>query len=74
MFNSCKSLKEIKFDFDTIKSSRMVMLDNMNFKQIQWCKKLGIIENIRTDVAKQLNMCAFYAIIPSELIAEFDSL
>ena len=46
----------------------------MNFKQIQWCKKKGIIDNLKPDVAKQLNICAFYSIIESELITEFESL
>jgi hypothetical protein len=74
MFNSCESLKEITFDFNTIKSSKMVMLDKMNFNQIQWCEKLGIIKNLKPNVAKELNMCAFYAIIDYELISEFDSI
>ena len=33
-----------------------------------------IVQNIKPKVAKQLNMCAFYAIIPSELIKEFNAL
>jgi len=33
-----------------------------------------IIENLKPEVTKQLNMCAFYAVIPSDLINEFDAL
>ena len=49
----------------------MVMLDEMTFNQIEWCKNKGIIENLKPEVAKQLNMCAFFALIPSDLINEF---
>jgi hypothetical protein len=75
MFNICESLIEINVELlNTIKSSKMVTLDNMNFNQIEWCKKIGIIKNLNPDVAKQLNMCAFYAIITPELMLEFDYL
>ena len=50
------------------------MLNKMTFNQIKWCKKKGIIQNLKPEVAKELNMCAFYAIIPSELLEEFDAL
>ena len=74
-FNGCECLTEVPLDlFDSIKCNSMIMLNNMNFEQIQWCKKSGIIENLKPDVAKQLSMCASYAIIPSELIDEFNSL
>lgn len=72
-FNRCTSLKTVDTR-DFPKSSRMVMLDEMTFKQIEWCKEKGIIENLKPEVAKQLNMCAFYALIPSDLINEFDAL
>lgn len=52
----------------------MVMLDKMTFKQIEWCKDKGIIENLKPEVAKELNMCAFYVTIPSEVIKDFDAL
>ena len=50
------------------------MLDKITLKQIEWCKGKGIIGNFKPEVAKQLNMCAFYALIPSDLINEFDAL
>ena len=50
------------------------MLNKMTFNQIKWCKKKDIIQNLKPEVAKELNMCAFYAIIPSELLEEFDAL
>ena len=74
-FNGCTSLKTVDTSsWDFSKCSRMVMLDKMTFKQIEWCKEKGIIENLKPKVAKQLNMCAFYAIIPSQLIGDFDAL
>lgn len=50
------------------------ILNNMTLNQIEWCKDKGIIENLKPEVTKQLNMCAFYAVIPSDLINEFDAL
>lgn len=74
-FNECTSLKTVDIsNLDFSKSSRMVMLDEMTFKQVEWCKEKGIIENLKPEVAKQLNMCAFYAMIPSELIGDFEAL
>jgi len=46
----------------------------MNYNQIQWCKKKGIVDNLKPNVAKELDMCAYYAIIPSDLITEFDAI
>lgn len=71
-FNGCMSLKTV--DISSLDFSKMVMLDEMSFNQIQWCKDKGIIENLKPEVAKELNMCPFYAIIPSELIGDFDTL
>jgi len=74
-FNGCTSLKTVDTSsWDFSKCSRMVMLDKMTLNQIEWCKDKGIIENLKPEVAKQLNMCAFYALIPSDLINEFDAL
>lgn len=74
-FQGCTSLKTVDTSLlDFYKCSRMVMLDKMSFNQIEWCKDKGIIENLKPEVAKELNMCAFYALIPSDLINEFDSL
>lgn len=74
-FNGCLSLTTVDTSsWDFSKSSRMVMLDKMTLNQIEWCKDKGIIENLKPEVAKQLNMCAFYAVIPSDLINEFDAL
>jgi surface protein len=74
-FNRCMSLTTVDASsLDTSKCSRMVMLDEMTFNQIEWCKKKGIIENLKSEVAKELNMCAFYALISSDLIDEFDAL
>lgn len=50
------------------------ILNNMTLNQIEWCKEKDIIENLKPEVTKQLNMCAFYAVIPSDLINEFDAL
>ena len=58
-FNGCTSLKTVDISSDFSKCSRMVMLDEMTFNQIEWCKDKGIIENLKPEVAKQLNMCAF---------------
>lgn len=71
-FNRCTSLKTV--DISSLDFSKMVMLDEMSSNQIQWCKEKGVIENLKPEIAKELNMCAFYAIIPSDLINEFDSL
>ena len=71
-FNGCTSLTTI--DTSNLECSKMIMLDKMTFNQIEWCKDKDIIENLKPEVAKQLNMCAFYAIIPSDLINEFDAL
>lgn len=73
-FNRCTSLTRIDCNLDVSKCSKMIMLDEMTFNQIEWCKEKDIIENLKPEVAKQLNMCAFYAIIPSDLINEFDVL
>jgi len=74
-FFVCNSLKTIDASsLDFAKCSEMIMLDKMTFKQIEWCKEKEIVQNIKPKVAKQLNMCAFYAIIPSELIKEFNAL
>ena len=74
-FNGCMSLKTVDTSsFGFYKYIIMVMLDKMSFNQIEWCKDKGIIENLKPEVAKQLNMCAFYALIPSDLINEFDAL
>ena len=50
------------------------ILNNITLNQIEWCKEKDIIENLKPEVTKQLNMCAFYAVIPSDLINEFDAL
>ena len=74
-FNGCRSLKTVDISsWDFSKCSRMVMLDKMTFKQIEWCKDKGLVDNLIPGVAKELNMCAFYVIIPSELIEDFDAL
>lgn len=74
-FNGCISLKTVDTSsWDLHKCYRMVMLDKMTFNQLEWCKDKGIIKNLKPEVAKQLNMCAFYALIPSDLINEFDAL
>lgn len=74
-FNRCTSLKTVDISSEVLsKCSRMVMLDEMTFNQIEWCKDKGIIKNLKPEVAKQLNMCAFFALIPSDLINEFDAL
>lgn len=74
-FNGCTSLKTVAISSEVLsKCSRMVMLDEMTFNQIEWCKNKGIIRNLKPEVAKQLNMCAFFALIPSDLINEFDAL
>lgn len=74
-FNGCISLKTVDTSsLDFSKCSRMIMLDEMTFNQIEWCKEKGIIENLKPEVAKELNMCAFYALITSDLIDEFDAL
>lgn len=71
-FNGCTSLKTV--DTSSLDFSKMVMLDELSSNQIEWCKEKGIIENLKPEVAKELNMCAFYALIPSDLIDEFDAL
>lgn len=74
-FNRCTSLVTVDTSsWDFYKCSRMIMLDEMSLNQIEWCKDKGIIEDLKPEVAKQLNMCAFYALIPSDLINEFDAL
>lgn len=74
-FKKCESLTTVDTsNWDLSKVSKMVMLDTMNFNQIQWCKERNIIENLPLRVAKQLNMCPFYAIIDSSLVSEFESL
>ena len=74
-FNGCMYLKTVDTSsWDFSKCSRMIMLDKMSFNQIEWCKDKGIIENLKPEVAKQLNICAFYALVPSDLINEFDAL
>jgi hypothetical protein len=74
-FNGCTSLKTVAISSEVLsKCSRMVMLDEMAFNQIEWCRQKGIIANLKLEVAKRLNMCAFYALIPSDLINEFDAL
>jgi len=74
VFKSCNSLKNLNCDFNITNCSRVVFLNNMNTNQILWCKKRGIIENLKPNISKTLNICSFYAIIPSELILEFDSI
>lgn len=74
MFKSCESLKQIDFDFSILKGSKMVFLDKMNFNQIEFCKKNKLINNLKPDVAKQLDICAFYAIIEPDLIEGFNAL
>jgi hypothetical protein len=74
-FNGCTSLTTVNASaWDFLKCSRMVMLDKMTSTQIEWCKDKGIIQNLKSEVAKQLNMCAFYALISSDLIDEFNAL
>ena len=73
-FNECKSLKTVDTSDWDCEWSRIIMLDEMTFNQIQWCKAKGIIKNFKPEVAKELNMCAFYATIQSDLIDEFDAL
>jgi len=74
-FNGCTSLKTVDTSsLNFSKCSRMVMLDKMTSIQIEWCRDKGLIENFKPEVAKELNMCAFYALIPSDLINEFDAL
>lgn len=55
-------------------TQKMVMFDTMNSKQLMWCKEKEIICNIIPQVAKQLNMCTHYALIPEELFNEFTQL
>ena len=73
--NRCTSLTTIDTsNLDFSRCSKMIILNEMTFNQIKWCKKKDIIQNLKPEVAKELNMCAFYAIIPSELLEEFDAL
>jgi hypothetical protein len=73
-FSLCTSLTHINLDHITVDSARMQMLDNMSFEQIQWCKNKGLIQNLPSNVAKELNMCAFFVLIDKDLISEFDKL
>lgn len=74
-FNGCTNLKSVDTsNIDFSKITKMAMLDKMSFNRVEWCKERGLIKNLKPQVAEQLNMCAFYAIIPSELIKEFDAL
>lgn len=74
-FNGCTNLKSVDTsNWDFSKITKMVMLNEMSFNQVEWCKERGLIENLKPKVAEQLNMCAFYALISSELIKEFNAL
>jgi|TARA_R110000765_G_scaffold421756_1_gene528211 hypothetical protein len=75
LFKGCTSLQNIDSSIlDFSKMRKMVSLDKMNFKQIEWCKEKLLIENIKRETSKQLNICAYYAIIEPEDIKHFDSL
>ncbi len=73
-FRKCESLIQIDFSGLDLPISKIVMLDTMNFNQIQWCKERNIIHNLESRVAAQLKICAFYVTIDSSLVAEFESL
>lgn len=73
-FNKCTSLTTVNLSNLNMSSSLMIMLDKMTFNQIEWCKNKGFIKNLSPTVANQLNMCAFYAMIPSDLVDEFNSI
>lgn len=71
-YNGCSSLSHVDISvFDDIKCSKMIMLDTMNIRQIQWCAEKNLIANLKHNVAKQLGMCPHYAIIDSSLLDEF---
>ena len=74
-FKECESLTTVDTsNWDLSKVSKMLMLNTMNFNQIQWCKERNIIQNLPLKVATQLDMCPYYVIIDSSLLTEFESL
>ena len=76
IFNYVENLSEpfSWSDVSTLKCSKMVFIDKINFNQIEFCKRNKLINNLKPDVAKQLDICAFYAIIEPDLIEFFDAL
>ena len=72
IFTQCTSLQNIDIDYN--KAHSFIFLDTMNINQILWCEKKKLIEELPRQVAKTLNVCSLYVIIPPELQDEFNTI
>jgi len=72
-FNECKSLKTIVLPL-SIKASKYVPINEMNKAQRQWCESNKLTHTMPDNVASSLYLFPSYAIVPPELINEFNLL
>jgi hypothetical protein len=72
-FVGCTSLTTIDLTgWNNINMSKMIMFTDMNINQIKYAKAKGFAHELDRRVSVELNLCPFYANIPSENLEEFE--
>jgi hypothetical protein len=74
-FVSCTSLTTIDLTgWNPVNISKMIPFTDMNLNQIKYAKAKGLVHELDRRVSVELNLCPFYANIPSENLEEFEAI